>query len=239
MRLTVFSIVALVFFSLGESKSAQAGLIPVGGQYKVQNTNFPNTFTSRDLTINSQKKAIGGSTSGGLTVTERITSTGASSEWIEWIFEKTAAPIADNSTARWEAKVIDVPVTEPVFFNGLFVYWTIDGQAATGIRSITGLGAPRTNPINPSLGEGYGGFFSPAQGPSSGPLFFDLILTNFGEGMAQGNMNTSRVNGFVLAAHLVAADTFVPVPEPSTFVLAALGGLALVGYGWRRKRCQG
>ncbi|WP_339912350.1 PEP-CTERM sorting domain-containing protein [Symmachiella dynata] len=29
------------------------------------------------------------------------------------------------------------------------------------------------------------------------------------------------------------------VPEPSTFTLLSIGGLALVGYGWRRKRQQG
>ena len=28
------------------------------------------------------------------------------------------------------------------------------------------------------------------------------------------------------------------VPEPSTFALLGIGGLALVGYGWRRKRQQ-
>jgi hypothetical protein len=27
-----------------------------------------------------------------------------------------------------------------------------------------------------------------------------------------------------------------PTPEPSTFALAALGGLGLAGYGWRRRR---
>ncbi len=29
-----------------------------------------------------------------------------------------------------------------------------------------------------------------------------------------------------------------PVPEPSTFALLTIGGLVLVGYGWRRKRVQ-
>jgi hypothetical protein len=35
------------------------------------------------------------------------------------------------------------------------------------------------------------------------------------------------------------SDPAAPTPEPSTFALAGLGGLALVGYGWRRRRRTG
>ncbi len=217
------------------ASTAMAGPIQVGGTYEVDNINFPNTFTSRALTIDQTTKAIGGSTSGGLTVTERITATSSSAEWIEWVFEKPAGPLADSTTSAWKAEVINVPVTSNVIYDGFFVYWTIDGVAAQNITTINGLGAPTVNPINSSLGLVYGGFF-PGQGPIAGPLHFDLVLTNYGLGMSQGNMNVNEINGFVMGAHLSTAVSTTMVPEPSTFALLAIGGVALAGFGYRRKR---
>ena len=216
--------------------SAQAGPIQVGGTYKVTNTNFPNTFESRDLTINSTAKAIGATTVGGpttLTVRERITATSSEAEWIEWIFEKPDAPLADVTTGGWKTEIFNVPVTTPVIYDGFFVYWTIDGHAAQNITTITGLGAPRVNPLN-SAHLVYGGFF-PATGPFTGPLSFDAFLTNYAAGIAQGNMDINQINGFVVGAHLTTAVGAELVPEPSSITMLAIGGIALCGYGWRRK----
>ncbi len=214
--------------------TATAGPIQVGGTYNVSNTNFPNTFTSGPLTINSTAKAIGGSGSGGLTVRERITATSSEAEWIEWIFEKPSAPLADSTTSAWEARVLNVPVTSEIIYDGFFVYWTIDGTAAQNITTINGLGAPMVNPLNSSHLV-YGGFF-PAEGPFTGPLHFELALTNYGLAMSQGNMDVNEINGFVIGAHLTTATGAVLVPEPSSIALLAIGGVALCGYGWRRKR---
>jgi hypothetical protein len=217
--------------------TAAAGPIQVGGTYKVTNTNFPNTFESRDLTIDSTTKAIGATTPGGpttLTVRERITDTSSEAQWIEWIFEKPDAPLADVTTAGWKTEIFNVPVTTPVIYDGYFIYWTIDGTAAQNITTIPGLGAPMVNPLN-SAHLVYGGYF-PAEGPFTGPLDFDAFLTNYGLGISDGNMDIDQINGFVLGVHLTTAVGAVLVPEPSSITMLAIGGIALCGYGWRRKR---
>jgi len=214
--------------------TANAGPIQVGGTYDVSNINFPNTFTAGPLTINSTTKSIGGTGSGGLTITERITATSTESEWIEWIFEKPSGPLADSTTSAWKAEVYNVPVTSEIIYDGLFVYWTINGSAAQNITTINGLGAPQVNPLD-SSSLVYGGYF-PAEGPFTGPLHFDLVLTNYGLAMSQGNMNVNEVNGFVIGAHLTTATGATLVPEPSSIILLSIGGLAICGYGWRRQR---
>src|SRR5262249_3497536 len=65
--------------------------------------------------------------------------------------------------------------------------------------------------------------------------------------MATGyNSNTNYLGHakFYDAAHAPTAsmnqDLVFATPEPSTFVIAGLGSLGLVGYGWRRRaRIQG
>jgi hypothetical protein len=58
-----------------------------------------------------------------------------------------------------------------------------------------------------------------------------------------GNFSASQVKNFTLYASApvefspqVAGYFVAPVPEPSTFVMLVGGGVALLGYTWRRRR---
>ena len=46
---------------------------------------------------------------------------------------------------------------------------------------------------------------------------------------------TSTTNAFEFDNVAYNASDVTAAPEPSTFVVAALGVLAMIGYGWRRK----
>lgn len=87
---------------------------------------------------------------------------------------------------------------------------------------ITNKGRPARNPVehNTDSGTHYDFYF----------VFYDRPI--------QDNPN-DIITFFVQGIH---SDTLSPpprpVPEPSTFALLAIGGIALVGYGWRRKRQQ-
>ena len=69
--------------------------------------------------------------------------------------------------------------------------------------------------------------------PSTG----SFVLTVPGANLSNYNIGTYTNNSEIT---IVVTDTpfSAVVPEPSTFALLGIGGIALVGYGWRRKRQQ-
>lgn len=74
--------------------------------------------------------------------------------------------------------------------------------------------------------------------PSASPT-----LTSFSSsalGAVIGSIEIDNAGPAGNPPYVTAIDTFSAraVPEPSTLVLLAIGGVSLVGYGWRRKRQQ-
>lgn len=63
---------------------------------------------------------------------------------------------------------------------------------------------------------------------------WSLITLNF-DGIDKLNFNSSPVANIFVDDINFSRNA---VPEPSTFALLGIGGIALVGYGWRRKRQQ-
>jgi hypothetical protein len=74
-------------------------------------------------------------------------------------------------------------------------------------------------------------------GPGSGPSFNTILNLAVGDRVefavgfgSDGNFNFDQTG---ISAHIST------VPEPSTFTLASLIGLGLLGYGWRTRRLPG
>ncbi len=75
---------------------------------------------------------------------------------------------------------------------------------------------------------------TPACSSATGSTIEVNIFSNFSGAPGTYSFDTyDTVAGVYVVA---AAGTFSLVPEPSTMVLASLGGVAFVAYGWRRRR---
>ncbi len=212
------------------SNAASAGLVVTGSQYSMVNQNFPINFTELEtLTLDGSVKSLGGT---DLTVREVITPT-ANGEWLEFVFERPAAPLAGNPNRFWRTDIFDIKVSEPIIFDGFQVYWTIDGVAVANPGTDPfGLGDPIDNLINPSLGKVYGASFQGSLFNS--PLNFFTSLSRYRFILENAGMDSDAINGFRLGAHLSRVQSSV-VPEPNSLALFGTGILGIL-ISLRRRR---
>jgi hypothetical protein len=75
--------------------------------------------------------------------------------------------------------------------------------------------------------------------PTGAPNTFSLAFTNLSHALkiVNGSIGVSGTTTMAMSGNASASPS--AVPEPSTFVVAAIGGLGLIGYGLRRRRTLG
>lgn len=216
-----FTIVVAILFAGSICPSVNADLIDTNGSYSVTGTNFPIDFSST-VALDGTVKSLAG---GRLEVFERITPIGPDSEWVEFVFSTpTGTPLADDFDSMWMIELIDVPTTETATVNFPFVYWTIDGAAVDPITPFTGFpfSVVSANPIDPLLGDVFGGPLDPPVGPadSFSPSIFALPY----DLIASGGVDPLQANGFTLGFQVSS------VPEPSSAIILLTGIVGLVSY---------
>ena len=220
-----FAIVVAVVFAACVSPCVHADLIDTSGSYLVEGTNFPIDF-SESVALDGSVKTLAG---GRLEVFERVTADGPEAEWIEFVFSTPdGSPLADDVDSMWMIDLQNIPTTELAFVDFPFVYWTIDGAAVDPITPFTGFpfSVVNANPIDPLLGDVFGGPIDPLVGPdnSFSPSVFALPYNL----VSNGGVDPQLANGFTLGFRVSS------VPEPGVVLLGLVGVLGLVSCRRRR-----
>ncbi len=208
---------------------AQAGLVDVGSQYSVSNTNFVGTFTT-NVTLDGLNSVID---SGQLNVSETIVPDGPNSVWVVFNFSTVSGgPLAGNTNAFWQSQINNIQFTTPVALDAFFEYWDLNGTAFSGITDLFSNTHVALNPIT-GVGETYfSGFFVPGAANTTQSLF--TFLNPYSQ-LGGQNIDPSTANGWHIAGHYTSPTPVIGVPEPGTLTPAGLGAIGLIAGGLRRR----
>jgi hypothetical protein len=216
----------IVAGGLADPSPARAGWL-VGGTMKITVDDSPlATNFTQDVTL-----AAGCTTldRGELTVTQTLIPAGPGQEWLVLDFQATGSYLlAGNLGGYWEMSAV-APVSSPGLLTQAFLDWTTDGVWYDATRPILNGFPVIPNP----LGTDPANVFGPTvQLPLPATEDFDLYssATPYND-ISTGGLNLDAVNGFVMGGLLASS-----VPEPSSMVLAATGGVVMIGVAVRRRR---
>jgi hypothetical protein len=237
-----FLLAAAVMVGLASSPGARADLFQSGTSFTIGGTNFVDNY-SQLVPLAAGTYSVD---SGKLTLTESIIPVDSTHEWLQLAFKTTGGgSVAGNVNANWAFQTSGVQFTEPWRFMNFFTYWTQNGVAVPNIKPFGsgGLSVVNPNPLDPSLGEVFGGVPNQIYPSGPNPTFtsnltqpdFNLIFVNPFSFVTAGNVPTS-VDGYVAAMEFEGAQPFTSTPEPSTLALCAAGVVSLAGGSWWRRR---
>jgi len=168
---------------------------------------------------------------------------------------------AQNQTSSTYASAINA-LGNHVAGGGLAIYadWSRNDGLSAQFGATFGASTNQTqmNISDAQIGSGLVNpvdLFNPGWGVfSTGLDLTSYVAATFGNGegaIVVGNSGRSIVNGFLNDTFVTAAEgqqlyineiqyafgqVATPVPEPASMTMFGIGGLGLLGYGWRRKK---
>ncbi len=212
-------------FSRSGSASSQGFLI--GSSFSVSGTNSPTNFND-SVTVLPGTSTLDG---GLLSLTQTIVVNG-NSDWLNLNFEANRGLLASNLAAAWEIDVEGVQLSSPAYLTGIMVYWTVNRAPAEPIHPFLVFSPVGPNPLSPSGQEAYVRSFAISPGSPLYSSIGEFASISRYNAISEGGMNPSTVNGFDLAIRITS------VPEPSSLVLAGIGGICGSCLVVRRRRCR-
>jgi hypothetical protein len=208
---------------------ARAGWL-VGGAMKITVDDSPlGTNFTQDVTLAAGTTTLD---RGELMLTQKLIPAGPGREWLILDFQATGSHLlAANPGIFWEISAV-APVSFPGLVTQAFLDWTTDGVWYDATRPI-GIVPVISNPLGTDPANVFGATTQP---PWPATVKFNLFayISPYDD-ISLGGLNPKAVNGYVMGGLLVSS-----VPEPPSVVLAATGGVVMIGVALcRRRKGQG